>query len=168
MMVFLCGDQTLTVLLVVAGALSVTLAVVMAAVPRRRLASTEAVEGSEWRLGAVAAPRRKVRLCVRFRVGFRGEEDNFGLVADYHCDAAGVRKADERAGVGDRIPPERDRRITTSYDCGFTSTPAGSSQRATIVLAVLGPFDEITELVAGGVLTTDGETVLEQAEVFFS
>jgi hypothetical protein len=167
-MAILCSDQTLTVLLAVAGILLVSLAVAMAAVPRRRLASIEAVEGSDWRLGVVVEHRRKVRLCVRYRVGFHGEEDNFGLVVDYHCDAAGEMAFAERAGVGDKVPPKRDRRIATSYNCGFTSTPAGSSQRATIVLAVLGPFDETTELVAGGVLTTDGDSVLEQAEVFFS
>lgn len=133
----------------------------------RRLASVEAAEGQEWRLGVMAPQNRRLRLCVRYEVKYQGAEDDFGLVADYRC-LTPQGEVRERAGVGHVTPPERDRFVGTSYSNSYSSVLGSSNQKATFILATLGPFPYSAELEATGTVHVSQGTTLVRAEVYFS
>ena len=140
----------------------------------RRLAAVDVHSGSRWKLGIVARPGRKYRLCHRFHVQFFGPEDGFGLVADYSLLAGGETLARERAGVGDIQPPERDRRITVQNNVTYGTNSLKDAEyghamhRATIVLSTVGPFPHETELTAEGETLLNPGTRLASGEVFFA
>lgn len=161
--------RELIVLILIAATMVPTMIFVMLSLRKvsRPLALIEAREGSEWRLGLVARQDRKYRLCVRYEVTFHGAEDDFGLVADYRC-ATPQGEVSERAGVGHVVPPERDRYVGTSYKNSYSSTLGSCRQKATFVLATLGPFQHPAELTATGTVQVSAGTNLVRAEVFFS
>lgn len=133
----------------------------------RPLALVEAREGVEWRLGVMAPENRKRRLCVRYEVKYNGVEDDFGLVVDYHCRTP-EGEIRERAGVGHMTPPERDRFVGTSYGNSYSSVLGNCRQKATFILATLGPFPYSAELEAAGTVHVSQGTTLVRAEVYFS
>jgi len=157
------------VLIIIALTMVPTLTFVFLAMRRisHPLATTEAFEGSEWRLGAVVRQGRKCRLCMRYEVTFQGGEDNFGLVVDHACTTP-VGEVRERAGVGSVEPPARDRRIGTQYNVRFSSVMGGCRQKATFILATVGPFPGPAELDATGTVRVSGGAVLVSGMIFFA
>ena len=140
---------------------------------RRSLAGVSVHPGSRWRLGLVARPERKYKLCHRFHVQFDGPEDGFGLVADYMLTAGGEALVNERAGVGDVQPPERDRLITVQDMVSYGTSSLKDAEyghamhKATIVLATVGPFPHHTELIAEGTILLNPGTRMASGSVFF-
>ncbi len=166
-MLLLCSDQLALVLIV----LAVTLVLALIAsrwMPGKPVASVGVETGSEWRLTFVPKPGRKHRLCLRFDIRFQGGEDEYGLVVEYTCMASGVILVRERAGIGNVQPPVRDRSIGSMSMSSFSSTLGMCRHRATIVLTGVGPFDEHTEVTAGGTVLLSEGARLEKCEVFFA
>lgn len=164
----LCTEPELTVLISVAVMLLLSYLFVAWRRPGRVAASVEVKPDSEWRLGFAAQPGKKYRLLVRYDVAFRGGEDEYGLVVDYFCTAAGSVVSRERAGVGRIVPPQRDRCIGSQQMSSFTATPGGCRHRATISLASVGPFEEATEVIAGGTVLLSQGSVLSDCKAFFA
>ena len=134
----------------------------------RRAVETEISTRSEWSLGAVAEPGRRYNLCLKFTIEHHGGEDNYGLVVDYSCHAGGKILVSERAGIGDEIPPERDRNISTQYNTDLTAIGGWSKYRATIVLCSAGPFEERCEMRATGMTDISQKASLKKGLIFFS
>ncbi len=164
----LCTDPELMVLLSVAVMLLLSYLFAVRRSPGKPAASVEVKPDSEWRLGFLAVPRKKYRLFVRFDVSFQGGEDEYGLVVDYSCIAGGSMVFRERAGTGNIVPPERDRFIGSQQMSSFTSTPGSCRHRATITLTRVGPFEENTEVTAGGTVVISTGAVLSNCQVFFA
>lgn len=164
----LCTDPEVAVLLGLAAILLISFIPAIRRAPGRPVASVEVKPGSEWRLGFLVRPGRKYRLFVRFDVAFQGGEDDFGLVVDYFCTAGGSPVSRERAGIGGIVPPHRDRSVGCMRMSSFTSTPRGCRHRATIDLTAAGPFEEGTEVVAGGTVEVSQGAVLSSCRVFFA
>lgn len=164
----LCTDPEIVVLIGLAVTLALSYLLAGIRLPGRPVASVEVRPESEWRLGFLARPGRKYRLFVRFDVAFQGGEDEYGLVADYKCAAGGESLSSERAGVGNMVPPERDRFIGSRQMSSFTSTPGSCRHRATITLTTVGPFEENTEVTAGGIVVISAGAVLSSCLVFFA
>ncbi len=145
-----------------------TLAFVMVALRRvsSPLVSSAAGDGSEWRLTFLARQGRKYRLCMRYEVVFEGGEDDFGLVVDYRCTTP-QGEIRERAGVGSVTPPERDRYVGSSYKNSYTGVMGNSRQKATFILATVGPFPGPAELVAEGVVHVSSGANLVNGTVYF-
>jgi hypothetical protein len=164
----LCTEPELYVLLSLVVMLVVAYLLVGRRLPGKPVASVEVKPDSEWRLGFQAGPGRKYRLFVRFDAAFEGGEDEYGLVVDYSCTAGGSVVSRERAGTGNIVPPERDRFIGSQQMSSFTSTPGSCRHRATISLAAVGPFEEGTEVIAGGTVVMSQGAVLTYCRVFFA
>lgn len=162
-------QREILVMIVIAATMVPTVVVVMLKLRKvsRPLALAPAGDGSEWRLGIFARPDRKYRLCVRYDVRYEGAEDDFGLVVDYRCSSPSG-EVRERAGVGHVVPPERDRYVGTSYRNSYSSMLGSCRQKATFILATLGPFPHPAELTATGTLHVSAGTTVVRAEVFFS
>jgi len=135
---------------------------------RKSVAATPVQPDSRWSLGFIPVPGRRYRLCLRFYMSFTGDEDDYGLVVDYKCTGPEGFHVQERAGIGNRQPPARDRFINRQHLSSFSSTLGNSHHRATIVLATLGPFREIGEITAEGTLLLSSGAILENGEIFFS
>jgi len=155
--------------ILIAASIAPTLVFVMISTRKvsRPLALVEAKEGSEWSLGLMAPQGRKRRLCVRYEVTYQGTEDDFGLIVDYRCRTP-EGEIHERAGVGHVTSPEMDRFVGTSYSNSFTSMLGSCRQKATFILATLGPFPYPAELGATGTVHVSQGTTLVRAEVYFS
>lgn len=164
----LCTDPELVVLISLVVMLLAALLIVRWRLPGKPVASVEVRPGSEWRLGLQAGSGRRYRLLVRFDVAFQGGEDEYGLVVDYSCTAGGSMISRERAGTGNVVPPERDRFIGSQQMSSFSSTPGGCRHRATIVLTSVGPFEEGTEVITGGIIVLSQGAVLSNCRVFFA
>jgi len=164
----LCTDPELAVLLTLAVMLLLSYLLVVRRLPGRAVASVGVKADSEWRLGFPARPGRKYRLFVRFDLAFRGGEDEYGLVVDYQCTAGGSAVSRERAGVGSIVPPERDRFIGSQQMSSFTSTPGSCRHRATVALTSVGPFEEVTEVIAGGTVLLSRGAVLSNCTAYFA
>ncbi|MFO7626175.1 MAG: hypothetical protein R6V62_02810 [Candidatus Fermentibacteraceae bacterium] len=164
----LCTDPETIVLLSLVAMLLFTYLLVRSRLPGRPVAFVDVKPDSDWRLGFMAGPGRKYRLFVRFDVAFQGGEDEYGLVVDYSCTAGGSVVTRERAGTGSIVPPERDRFIGSLQMSSFTSTPGGCRHRATIALTAVGPFEESTEVIAGGTVVMAQGAVLSNCRAFFA
>lgn len=164
----LCSDTTALVGIVLVLMLVLSSFLAGRAFRGRKAASSPVQPGSMWKLGFVAGTGKKYRLCFSYQVAFNGGEDDFGLVADYHCQAAGLAVSGERAGIGSVQPPERERTVRMQHNCSFSSTLDRCRQRAVFVLTTLGPFDNDTHVTAEGTIEVNPGTVLEKGEVFFS
>lgn len=163
-----CTDPELMVLITLAVMLLVTLLLVRWRLSGKPLASVDVKPDSEWRLGFQAEPGKRYRLLVRFDVAFQGGEDEYGLVVAYSCTAGGTIVSRERAGTGNVVPPERDRFIGSQQMSSFSSNPDGCRHRATIALTTAGPFEEGTEVIAGGTVLISQGAVLSNCRVFFA
>ena len=164
----LCTDHELIVLLSLAVMLLLSYLFAVRRSPGKPAASVEVKPDSEWRLGFLAMPGKKYRLFVRFDVAFQGGEDEYGLVVDYSCAAGGSVVSRERAGVGNIVPPERDRFIGIQRMSSFTSTPGSCRHRATVTLTRVGPFEESIEVTAGGSVVVSAGAVLSNCQVYFA
>jgi hypothetical protein len=134
----------------------------------RRIVEAEVNTDSEWSLGTVTEPGRKYNLCLKFRIEYPGGDESYGLVADYRFHAGSEVLITERAGIGDLISPDTDRRIGTQYNCDLTSVMGWNKYRATIVLCSVGPFDERFEISAAGRVVTSPKTSLKKCVIFIS
>ena len=164
----LCTDPELIVLISLVEMLLFSLLIVRWRLPGKPVASVEVRPDSEWRLGFQAGPGKRYRLLVRFDVAFQGGEDEYGLVVDYSCTSGGTVVSRERAGTGNTVPPERDRFIGSQQMSSFASTPDGCRHRATITLTAVGPFEESTEVIAGGTVIMSQGAVLSNCRVCFA
>jgi hypothetical protein len=156
-------------LIAIAATMIPILVIVLISVGRvsKSLVLTEAGVDAEWRLGMMAQQGRKHWLCMRYMVTYQGFEDSFGLVVDYRCRTP-EGEIRERAGVGHEVPPERDRYIGTSYSNSYSAVLGSCRQKATVVLATLGPFQYPVELEATGTILVSPGTTLVHAEVYFA
>lgn len=166
------GDPILFIIL---GALFLSMLVVLIyRFLRRPDCSVDVFQGSRWKLGTIAHPGRKYKLCHRFHVQFNGPEEGFGLVADYRLSAGGEVLVNERAGVGTVQPPARDRFISVQTMVSYGTNSLKDAEyghamhRATIVLAAIGPFSRATELTAEGEILLNSGARLASGEIFFA
>ncbi len=164
----------LAVYVAVIGASVICLTVILIINMKRPIVSLDVRPDSEWRLALVTRPGRKYKLCHRFHIQFDGSEEEFGLVADYTMTAGGETLIRERAGVGSVQPPYRDRFITLQKMVSYGTNSlkeaeyGHSMHKATIVLATVGPFDQRTELIAGGKIMLNPGTRMASGKVYFA
>lgn len=135
---------------------------------KKPIVSVEVEENVTWTLNLHTKPGKKYWVCLRYDIRYKGSEDIFGLVVDYQCELSGKVQIQERAGIGDLLHAESDRKIMTISGSSFSSTFNKCREKGVIVLIKLKPTNRKETLTAKGKLLLSDNASLVKAKVFFS